>query len=78
MAYKILADSNLDWGQNWHYLQRYLRAHPEAKIEPGRPVDGRIVVGANLWLESFPTTLKTRALGCGIISNRRGTLRTAG
>ena len=47
MAYKILADSNLEWGQNRHYLQRYLRADPGAKLNPGRPVDGRIVVGAN-------------------------------
>ena len=47
MAYKILADSNLEWGQNRHYLQRYLRSHPGAKVNPRRPVDGRIVVGAN-------------------------------
>ena len=47
MAYRILADSNLEWGQNSEYVSRYLKAHPEAKRNPGRPTSGRIVVGAN-------------------------------
>jgi hypothetical protein len=28
MGYKILADSNLDWGQNRYYLQHYLQQNP--------------------------------------------------
>ncbi|NET13004.1 MAG: hypothetical protein F6K08_09150 [Okeania sp. SIO1H6] len=31
MAYTILADSNLDWGQNWIYLEQYLERNPDAK-----------------------------------------------
>jgi hypothetical protein len=30
MAYRVLADSNLDWGQNKYYLQGYLQKHPDA------------------------------------------------
>lgn len=30
MSYQILADSNLDWGQNKNYLQDYLQKHPNA------------------------------------------------
>jgi hypothetical protein len=30
MSYKILVDSNLDWGQNKNYLQQYLLNHPTA------------------------------------------------
>jgi hypothetical protein len=31
MGYTILADSNLDWGQNWIYLEEYLEANPDAR-----------------------------------------------
>ncbi|WP_222426929.1 ArnT family glycosyltransferase [Hyella patelloides] len=30
MGYTILADSNLDWGQNWIYLDQYLKKNPDA------------------------------------------------
>ncbi len=30
MGYTILADSNLDWGQNWIYLEKYLEKNPDA------------------------------------------------
>ena len=43
-AYTILSDSNIDWGQSEWYLRRYLKAHPEAIVEPGGPVVGTIVV----------------------------------
>jgi hypothetical protein len=44
-AYKILADSNIDWGQSRWYLEQYQKAHPEVIIEPGGPTAGTIVVG---------------------------------
>ena len=47
MAYRILADSNLEWGQNREYVRRYLKAHPEAKRNPSGPASGRMVVDAN-------------------------------
>lgn len=46
-SYKILADSNLDWGQNQWYLERYRESHPEAQIDPHDPVAGTVVVSAN-------------------------------
>ena len=53
-AYKVLADSNLDWGQNYNYLLEYLEAHPEAKLNPAGPVSGRIVVGASSLVGIYP------------------------
>ncbi len=32
-AYRILADSNIDWGQDRLYLERYLKEHPDAFVE---------------------------------------------
>jgi hypothetical protein len=46
-AYKILADSNLDFGQSKLYLQRYVTSHPEAHVEPDSPVAGTVVVSVN-------------------------------
>ena len=46
-AYKILADSNIDWGQSRYYLAEYIAEHPNVYIEPSSPVVGRIVVRIN-------------------------------
>jgi Dolichyl-phosphate-mannose-protein mannosyltransferase len=46
-AYKVLADSNIDWGQSAWYLKQYLQRYPTAHVHPGMPVTGRIVVGGN-------------------------------
>jgi 4-amino-4-deoxy-L-arabinose transferase-like glycosyltransferase len=46
-AYKILADSNLDWGQSAWYVQRFLENHPDAHVDPGRPVAGTVLVSPN-------------------------------
>jgi hypothetical protein len=48
-AYRILADSNLDWGQSGWYLEQWLKRHPDAVVEPDSPEAGTIVVGVN-WL----------------------------
>jgi hypothetical protein len=47
LAYKFLADSNLDWEQSKWYLERYLQKHPEAWYEPPFPVAGKVVVSVN-------------------------------
>jgi hypothetical protein len=47
LAYRLLADSNLDWGQHLWYQERYMAAHPGAIIEPDRPTAGTIIVGTN-------------------------------
>lgn len=46
-AYRVLADSNLDWGQSGWYLQRYLEEHPKARVDPGRPTGGQVLVSVN-------------------------------
>jgi len=46
-AYKILADSNVDWGENTWYLERYRKRHPDAIVSPDHPVAGKIIVSIN-------------------------------
>ncbi len=46
-TYKILADSNLDWGQSEWYLTQYRISHPEVIVNPANVVSGRIVVSVN-------------------------------
>jgi len=46
-AYKLLADSNIDWGQSEGYLRRYLEKNPAAHVHPEKPVSGRIIVDIN-------------------------------
>ncbi len=47
-CYRVLADSNIDWGQGEWYLRRYMKAHPGAVVNPGGPTAGRVLVGVNL------------------------------
>lgn len=47
LAYRVLADSNLDWGQNWYAVQRYVAAHPDVHGCDGPPCRGRILLGVN-------------------------------
>ena len=46
-AWRIAADSNLDWGQSRARVDAYLAAHPDVLPAPGKPFPGRIIVGAN-------------------------------
>ena len=46
-AYRILSDSNVDWGQGLGELRAWLAAHPEAVYAPAAPVAGRLVVSVN-------------------------------
>jgi hypothetical protein len=47
LAYKILADSNLDWGQADGYALDYLEKHPNTLIELDQPAAGDILISAN-------------------------------
>lgn len=47
LAYKYLADSNIDWGQGQKELWEYLSSNPEAIYQPGKPRSGRIIVSVN-------------------------------
>jgi hypothetical protein len=46
-AYKFLADSNIDWGQDERYLAQYLKQYPDTHVRPAKPVAGRVVVNVN-------------------------------
>lgn len=47
LAFRHLADSNLDWRGNDWYLGEYLRRHPGVIVDPRKPQAGRIVVPVN-------------------------------
>lgn len=47
LAYRYLADSNLDWGQSDVFLQEYLADHPEAMVEPEVIGEGEVIVRVN-------------------------------
>jgi hypothetical protein len=47
LAYRRLADSNLDWRGNQWYLVDYIRRHPGTIVDPRKPQAGRIVVPVN-------------------------------
>ena len=46
-AYRYLADSNIDWGQNSDELNGYLSSHPEAVYAPEKVQSGQIVLSVN-------------------------------
>ncbi|MGE5641542.1 MAG: ArnT family glycosyltransferase [Byssovorax cruenta] len=46
-AYKILADSNLDWGQSKSDVERYFAEHPHAHQPSTHPESGQFVVAVN-------------------------------
>jgi hypothetical protein len=47
LAYRVFADSNLDWGQHVWYFERYMAEHPDTIVEPAGPTPGTIAVGVN-------------------------------
>ncbi|MDP8213562.1 MAG: glycosyltransferase family 39 protein [Candidatus Euphemobacter frigidus] len=45
LAYRVLGESNINWGQNQWYLKQYLKENPDAVLEPrSQPRTGKIVV----------------------------------
>src|SRR5262249_25873784 len=47
LAYRHLADSNLDWRGNEWYLRDYIRHHSGVIVDPRKPQAGRIIVPVN-------------------------------
>lgn len=47
LSYRILADSNLDWGQDAAVVDEFLRKNPDVILNPPGPVAGRVLVAAN-------------------------------
>ena len=50
-AYKVMADSNLDFGQGGYALEKYLKSHPEVRIIGTKPEQGKFVIGVNDYLD---------------------------
>lgn len=46
-AHRLLADSNLDFGQAEGYLIEYVAQHPEVTVEPAGPQPGTLLVSVN-------------------------------
>jgi hypothetical protein len=46
-AYRVLADSNLDWNRNLRLVRNFLQNNPDVVMNPEVPVSGRILVSAN-------------------------------
>lgn len=46
-SYKILADSNLDFGQDGDLVHDFLTRNPDVMLDPPKPVPGRVLVSVN-------------------------------
>lgn len=46
-SYRILVDSNLDWGQEGDLVRDFLRHNPDVILDPESPKAGRVLVSAN-------------------------------
>jgi hypothetical protein len=49
-AYKIMADSNIDFRQSYFLLEKYLKSHPDVKWAPKKPQPGKFIIGINEYL----------------------------
>jgi len=50
-AYKIMADSNIDFGQGWYVLEKNLKEDPDLQIITPEPKRGKFVIGVNDYLD---------------------------
>jgi Dolichyl-phosphate-mannose-protein mannosyltransferase len=46
-SYKILVDSNLDFGQDGDLVHEFLERNPDVILDPQRPLPGRVLVSVN-------------------------------
>ncbi len=74
-AYRYLADSNVDWGQDLFALWEWERAHADQQyaLEPYFPADGLVIVRVNDFLgindEAAYAWLRGHALPTGVIGD---------
>jgi len=47
LSYRLLADSNLDWGQNEYLVRLFLATNPDVVLNPDAPICGRVLMNAN-------------------------------
>jgi len=52
-AYKIMAESNLDFGQCDFAIKKYLKQHTDVKLADSIPRPGKFVVGVNYYLNIY-------------------------
>jgi len=50
-AYKVMADSNLDFGQAKYDLEKYLKEHPDDQVITSEYKQGTFVIGVNDYLD---------------------------
>jgi hypothetical protein len=46
--YKILGDSNLDYGQDWYLVSDFMQKNPDVVLNPKAPTCGRVLISTNL------------------------------
>jgi hypothetical protein len=46
-TYRLLSDSNLDWGQDQAVVDEFLAKNRDVKLDPPKPTAGRVLVRAN-------------------------------
>jgi len=56
--YKILGDSNLDFGQNRYLVYDFLKKNPDVVFNPVRPTCGRLLISTNHLLGIWPRGTK--------------------
>jgi hypothetical protein len=54
LSYRILADSNLDWGQDMGTVRTFLKANPDVVLDPDLPVSRRVLVSADRLVGIIP------------------------
>ena len=58
LSYRILADSNLDWGQNEYLVQDFLKSNSDVILNPEMPTSGRVLINANRLVGVWPRNKK--------------------
>jgi hypothetical protein len=53
LAYRYLADSNLDWGGNRWYLAEHIRRHSGVTVDPDYPANSNLDWGGNRYLAEY-------------------------
>jgi len=52
-SYRILVDSNLDFGQEGDFVHEFLIRNPDVVLDPERPTAGRVLVSVNRLVGEF-------------------------
>lgn len=50
-VHQVIASSNIDYGQTWKKIQRYLQEHPSVKLATSIPESGEILINVNDYLD---------------------------